>query len=117
MDHVTRQFINLTKKLRDDARKSLKVAQQNSSRLVRILEKQADAIGEQKQAEEKSHDDSIRFVRGELSTPVPIRVESDSRERHPNWKKVKTGIEILGIGAAIFYGYMVLRQLREMIAT
>jgi len=65
---------------------------------------------------QEDHGDNPRIISAELRTPVPIRVQNETQDRHPNWNRVKTIAEILGIIAAIGYGYVAIRQWREMIS-
>jgi hypothetical protein len=118
MDYVTRQFIVLAKKLRDDVRKSLGAIHADIAKLVSILsQQQADAANAQHKADEKENRDEPRVVRAELSTPIAITVKNEPQDSHPTWERVKTIVEIVGILAAIFYAYMAVRQWREMISS
>jgi hypothetical protein len=114
MDYVARQFIVLAKKLRKDLRKSLDVLHADVSRLISILSKQQPKPNNVCEAIDDRGEPQI--IRAELSTPVAIAVQNEPKDSHPNWQRVKTVVEIVGILAALTYAYVAVRQWREMIA-
>lgn len=77
---------------------------------------QAQSSNVQDDSENEHQRMEPRIVRAELATPVPISIKNEPQDRHPNWQRAKTIAEILGIAAAIYYGYIATRQWKEMIS-
>ncbi len=54
-----------------------------------------------------------RIICAELATPIPISVNNAPKERHPNWKRIKTFFEIIGIASAIVLAIFTVLQWRD----
>jgi hypothetical protein len=112
MDYVTRQFINLTKKLRKDLRKAL-------STLHGDIQKQTEAISKQTQRSDTQYQPNLPppILRAELH--VPEDVEGKRKTREDRQHRLQVWI-VIGTWAAFFaasvYAYIAVRQWREMIA-
>jgi hypothetical protein len=112
MDYVTRQFINVTKKLRNDLRKGLLV-------LHRDLEHGVKAINDQSEITAKTAlvAAPTPIFRAELQIPETIEAENRANNRR-NYKLQKwlTAGTWLAFIAAASYAYLALRQWGEMIS-
>lgn len=116
MDYVTRQFINLAKKLRDDVRKSFAALHSDLSNLSNGLKHLKETISAQWQADDKSHETPPITV-AELRTQVPIRVKTEAQRStiETVWRVIKGALEAFGIVAAIIYTIVAYQQWQEMI--
>jgi hypothetical protein len=92
MDYVTRQFINLSKKLRKELRKAL-------SDLRQALQKQTDAISKANERgdTQRSREGPPFVVRAELH--VPERVEKDRQTREDRQHRLQIWV-VMGTWAA-----------------
>ncbi len=108
MDYVTRQFINLTKKLRKDLRAAL-------TRFNEVTQKQTEAIKEATDARKESQY-SPSVLRAEFYVPPSERYQKETdRTRHLIIEYWKLWVEIIGIIVVIAYTTVAAFQLREMI--
>jgi hypothetical protein len=105
MDYVTRQFINLTKKLRDDVRKSFASLHNDLTHLADGVKNLKDAISTQRQTDEKSQEINPGITITDFQTQIPIRVRTQAQysTRERIWRGFKGAFEIVGIIAVILY--------------
>jgi hypothetical protein len=117
MDYVTRQFINLAKKLRDDVRKSFSSLHNDLSRLSDGLKNLKDAVGTERQSYEKQRTIDHRITIADLQTQVPIRVQTEAKRSKIArvWGFAKGALEIAGILAAVIYAWVAYHQWQETI--
>jgi len=108
MDYVTRQFINLAKKLRKDLRSAL-------SSLHHDRQEQIEAIRETRKAYDKSRD-TPPILRAELQVPHPIEVQTDPKDKKTGRERYKLVIETLTLLGVVAYAIVAIRQWREMIS-
>jgi hypothetical protein len=101
MDYVTRQFINLTKKLRDDFRKLHESLHRDLSHLANGVNNLKDAVDAQRKPEDKS-DETTPITIAEFRTQVPIRIEQNAKKSKPEWVWAFTkGLLEVAVGVAV----------------
>jgi hypothetical protein len=107
MDYVTRQFINLAKKLRKELRAAV-------SSLDNGLKNQSKAIRESNDAN-KQRNDTQSILRAEFKIPQSERYKQETKDARESiidhWKLY---VEIVGILVIIAYTTVAAFQLREM---
>jgi hypothetical protein len=112
MDYVTRQFINLAKKLRDDLRKGLSVLHHDLEHGIKVIDNQLKRDDKADQVQAPSP-----ILRAELQIPEAIKTqskaESDRNHRLQKWMTVGTWFAFL---ATATYAYFTIRQWRELIS-
>jgi len=81
--------------------------------ISQVLQDQTNAIREYKDSQHKTDDQAPTLIKAELATPVPIRVETEAKERHPVRDKLKWVAEILGIAAAVVLAFLAYFQWKE----
>ena len=112
MNYVTREFLALARKLRNELRESLTALRKDTSLLIERLQKpKEDAISKQ-ESTEKDSEWPPQTIRAELTTPIPIAVRNEPQDSHPNWTKAKIVAEVVGIGAAIVLAILGFLQFR-----
>jgi hypothetical protein len=111
MDYVTRQFINLTKKLRDDLRKGLSLLHNDLKHGIKAVNDQTKARDEADQVQPPSP-----ILHAELHIPEAIKTESkaDSDRNYSLQKWIAIGTWLAFFSVSI-YAYLTLREWREMI--
>lgn len=112
MDYVTRQFINLTKKLRDDFRKSLTslgIDLHDIKNAIQSIDKNAQA----QQQKEQPKPEVVAILHEPESVQAQRKADGDGTKRRD---RIRLLVEWLTLFAVIFYGYMAVRQWREQIA-
>jgi hypothetical protein len=109
MDHVTRQFINLTKKLRKELRVAL-------SDLKGALHKQTEAIREANQRRDNEQCPSPEIIAA-VNLPERIGVHQNAKDTRDerNYKRATFFVTSLTFGAVIVYAVLVFWQYQEMI--
>ena len=114
MDYVTRQFINLAKKLRDEFRKARETLHDDLSRLADGLKNLKDAASTHWQANEKRYDANPVTV-AELRTQIPIRVQTKAQRSKAEtiWRVFKGALETVGIVAVCLYTVVAYQQWQE----
>lgn len=115
MDFVTRQFIVLAKKLRDEFRKARETLHNDLSRLTDGLKNLKDAISTQGQTNQKQPEINPRITATDFQTQVPIRVQTEAKRSTPErvWRFIKGAFEIAGIVAVITYTIIAYQQWQE----
>jgi hypothetical protein len=103
MDYFTKEIVSALKALHADI-----------IDLLRLIQQQIDSASKNSETHKEADGEPI-VVRAELSTPVAISVEAETHERKSAWSQIKTGFEIIGIGAVIIYAFVTYNQYREMI--
>jgi hypothetical protein len=112
MDYVTRQFINLTKKLRKDFRKlldSLSVDLHHIKNAIQAIDKNARA----NQQKEQSKIEVVALLHEPEGAEAKRKAEYNRTQRRD---RVRLLVEWLTFFAVVFYGYMAVRQWREQIS-
>lgn len=112
MDYVTRQFINLAKKLRDEFRKARETLHNDLSRLADGLKNLKDAANTHWQTDEKRYDANPVTV-AELRTQIPIRVQTKAQRSKAEaiWRVFKGALETVGIVAVCLYTVVAYQQM------
>jgi Flp pilus assembly protein TadG len=112
MDYVTRQFINLTKRLLRETRKaftSLGVDLHHIKDAIQSIDKNAHA----NQQKEQPKIEVVALVHEPEGAEAKRRAEYDRTQRRD---RVRLLVEWLTFFAVVFYGYMAVRQWREQIS-
>jgi hypothetical protein len=112
MDYVTRQFINLTKRLLRDFRKtfaSLSIELHRIKNAIQSIDKNARA----NQQKEQSKIEVVALLREPEGTEAKRKDEYNRTQRRD---RVRLLVEWLTFLAVVFYGYMAVRQWREQIS-
>lgn len=117
MDHVTRQFIEIAKKLRDDLQKQLSTLHDDLSHLADGLKSVKHSIDKQQESDyECSHiDGHIAISDIKTQEPIAVRDETKKNRRQKIWAVIKGAFEIAGITAAILYAIIAYGQWQEQI--
>jgi hypothetical protein len=111
MDYVTRQFINLTKKLRKDIRKY-------ASDLNGVLHKQIEAIREAyKAAETKRSSTPEVTVLNHFPESIEVHQNAKDTGDERNYRRASFFVTSLTLGAIVVYAALVRWQYREMVNT
>jgi hypothetical protein len=112
---VTRRFIELARKLRDDARKARETLHNDLSRLADRLKDLKDAVPKPRHTDVGSVDHPHVTI-AELRTSGPIRVQTEKNRGKVEtwWRRIKSGLEALGIVAVIFYTVFAYQQWQAM---
>jgi hypothetical protein len=110
MDYFTKELVTAIEKIRSD----LNAIKEAISALPADIQNQLDATRENDNAHEESDNTEPRSVVAELSTPVAIRVQAETNERNSIRKILETGIQILGVGAVIWYACINSSMLDQM---
>jgi hypothetical protein len=112
MDYVTRQFINLTKRLLRNFRKaftSLSIDLHHIKNAIQSIDKNARA----NQQKEQPKIEVVAFVHEPEGAETKRKAEYDRTQRRD---RVRLFVEWLTFFAVVFYGYMAVRQWREQIS-
>jgi hypothetical protein len=114
---ITRRFIVLARKLRDDVRKSHKTLHNDLVRLADGLKNLKDAISAQWQSNQEQGEINPRITVADFQAQVPIRVQTETKrsKREIAWRYFKGTLEIIGILAAIIYAWVAYHQWQETI--
>ena len=112
---VTRRFIELARKLRDDARKARETLHSDLSRLADRLKDLKDAVPKPRHTDAESVDHPHVTI-AELRTSAPSRVQTEKNRGKVEtwWRRTKSGLEALGIVAVILYTIFAYRQWQAM---
>jgi hypothetical protein len=112
MDYVTRQFINLTKKLRKDFRKaltSLGVDLHDIKTSIQSIDEHAKA--------KQDHERPQQIAVAEAHKPETTENKSGGYNNGAARRdRIRLFLEGLTLAAVVFYGYMAVRQWREQIS-
>jgi hypothetical protein len=112
MDYVTRQFINLTKRLLRESRKaftSLGIDLHHIKNAIQSIDKNARA----NQQKEQPKIEVVALVHQPEGAETKRKAEYDRAQRRD---RIRLAVEWLTFFAVVFYGYMAVRQWREQIS-
>jgi hypothetical protein len=108
MDFVTRQFINLTKKLRKELRKTLGLLHTDVQKLTETI-KETNKTDSQRQS-------TPPILRAELQIPpTPITCSEAPDAKKDRRERIKLWIEVATLLAVGVYAYVAVLQWREMV--
>ena len=82
----------------------IRVLERIERRITAPLQQHEDATSKQNQSAEHHNEQQRRIkIRSELRLPISVReyYEAEHRERQSLWRKVKTGLEIIGVVVAV----------------
>lgn len=108
MDYVTRQFINLTKKLRKDLRQALTTLHTDVQKLSETIQENNDA--------DSQRQSTPPILRAELQIPpTPIACSEAPDAKKDRREHIKIGLEVLTLLGVFGYASIAYLQWREMI--
>jgi hypothetical protein len=84
MDYVTRQFIVLAQKLRDEIRKSHESIHHDFGHLIEGVKNLKDSLDTKQQAQVKSSETAIVSI-SEPGAQIPVRIEKNASKTKPEW--------------------------------
>ncbi len=108
MDHITRQFINLTKKFRKELRLLI-------SKLNRALDRQTEAVTKSASQRQECPPPEVTIFNN-LPSTIQVQKDAQDAEDERNYKRFTFLVAALTLGALIVYADLVYDQYAEMIA-
>jgi len=116
MDYVTRQFIVLARKLRDEFHKLSDTLHRDLSHLSESVENLNNSIDKRRETDKETDDAQPSVAITDLRTDVPIPVDIRTKKTKPEWAWaiIKSLLEAGGIAAVVWYACVTNSMWKEM---
>jgi hypothetical protein len=113
---ITRRFIILARKLRDDVHKARETIHSDLANLANGLSNLKDAVNEHWEADKRSGETELPVTISNPRTEIPIRIQTETKRSCIEWvwQIIKGTLEIGGFAAVIVYAVTTYCQWRDL---